>query len=115
MRKNQALKRYNLTDKEFITKDELTNALQDKQLFPDEYSNLLFGPNITLDKVFRILDEDGSGKIAFRELIQFIEAHGIRMQERFQGYSRADVEHLGQFFLTLGNTVLTNMTSVHLK
>ncbi|KAH9510389.1 hypothetical protein Btru_043024 [Bulinus truncatus] len=79
------LNKYNLTDHDTIDKTELASALQDKEMFPDEYSTLLFGPNINVDKAFNILDKDGNGKIAFIELVQFIEEHGIRMQNYNQG------------------------------
>ncbi|XP_055864211.1 uncharacterized protein LOC106069171 isoform X2 [Biomphalaria glabrata] len=109
------LKKYNLTEIEFIDKNELASALQDKELFPDEYSTLLFGPDIDVDKAFSILDKDGNGRIAFIELVQFIEAHGIRMQTRFQGYGRREVDTFFQFLSALQSTLLTNLKFVFVK
>ncbi|KAH9505197.1 hypothetical protein Btru_058930 [Bulinus truncatus] len=110
-----ALKKYNLADQEFIDKNELYSVLQDKQLFPEECSKLLFGPDISLDKAFCILDKDGHGKIAFLDLVQFIEAHGVRMQARFQDFRRRSIDNLGDFIFAVKDTLLATQEVLFLK
>ncbi|CAL1546595.1 unnamed protein product [Lymnaea stagnalis] len=107
----RVLDKHNLTDLEYIDRDELKNALQDKD-FSEDNAILLFGDDIDVNSAFNILDKDGNGKIAFIELVQFIEEHGIRMQTRFQGYGRREVTTFFEFLSALQNTLLTNLKYV---
>ena len=50
-----ALHKHNKTDWEHIDKDELTAALKDKEAFPVEHAEVLFGEDMhDVDKVFQV-------------------------------------------------------------
>ncbi|XP_059158896.1 uncharacterized protein LOC131942945 [Physella acuta] len=108
----KVLDKHNLQEQEFIDKTELENALNDTENFSEENAKLLFGEDIDVNTAFNILDKDGNGRIAFLELVQFIEEHGIRMQTRFQGFGRRDVNTFFDFLSALQNTLLTNLKYV---
>ncbi|GFR85461.1 hypothetical protein ElyMa_004174600 [Elysia marginata] len=111
----RVLQKYNLKEQEYIDKGELRNALNDTAEFPPEQAELLFCKGTDVDSVFEALDKDGNGKVAFSELIHFIEERGIRLQVRFQGFERQDVKNFVQFLNALQSTMLTNMKYVHVK
>ncbi|XP_012941508.1 uncharacterized protein LOC106012608 [Aplysia californica] len=111
----KVLDKHNMKEYEFIDKNELKAALEDTESFPREQAEILFGTDIDVDTAFNILDKDGNGKVAFIELVQFIEEHGIRMQTRFQGYGRREVNNFPQFLSALQGTLLTNLKYVFVK
>ncbi|RUS86202.1 hypothetical protein EGW08_006048, partial [Elysia chlorotica] len=83
--------------------------------FSQEQAELLFCKGTDVNSVFDALDKDGNGKIAFSELMQFIEERGVRLQVRFQGFGRREVNSFVQFLNALQATMLTNMKYVHVK
>ncbi|KAK0061354.1 hypothetical protein Bpfe_009160 [Biomphalaria pfeifferi] len=109
------LKKYNLLDKEIISKTELARVLQDKDVFPEEDFVLLFGTGADVEKVFSVLDQDGNGMVSSLELRQFVETIGIRIQTLHERYKRLEVNSLLQFSSTLLNTILVNSTSIFVK
>ncbi|XP_059145229.1 uncharacterized protein LOC131932344 [Physella acuta] len=111
----KALNKHNLDDNEFIDKHELQDALEDRDVFSEDDVRLLFGETSGVDAAFKILDKDGNGQIQFRELVLFIEEQGIRLQTRFQGFGRRDVQNLGDFLSALMDTMLTNLKYVFVK
>ncbi|XP_059145233.1 uncharacterized protein LOC131932348 [Physella acuta] len=86
-----------------------------RDVFSEDDVRLLFGETSEVDAAFKILDKDGNGQIEFRELVQFIEEQGIRLQTRFQGFGRRDVKNLGDFLSALMETMLTNLKYVFVK
>ncbi|KAK3791651.1 hypothetical protein RRG08_050604 [Elysia crispata] len=111
----RVLQKYNLEEQEYIDKEELRKALNDPAEFSQEQAELLFCKGTDVNSVFDALDKDGNGKIAFSELMQFIEEKGIRLQVRFQAFARREVNSFVQFLNALQATMLTNMKYVHVK
>ncbi|XP_059158901.1 uncharacterized protein LOC131942947, partial [Physella acuta] len=108
----KVLDKHNIDEHEFIDKTELENALNDTEDFPPEYSQLLFGDDVDVDAAFDMIDKDKNGRIAFMELVHFIEEQGIRMQTRFQGFGRREIRSFFGFLSALQHTLLTNLKYV---
>ncbi|KAH9502504.1 hypothetical protein Btru_068855 [Bulinus truncatus] len=54
-------------------------------------------------------------EIAFQDLVQFIEEHGVKMQARFQDFSRRSIDNLGNFIFAVKNTLLATQEVLFLK
>ncbi|KAL5006725.1 hypothetical protein ScPMuIL_015531 [Solemya velum] len=109
----KVLDRHNLDRDDTISKEELEAAFKDEETFSKKQAELLFGPGITVERAFQVLDRDKSGQIKYHELVHFIEECGISLQTRFLGYDRRHVTGLVSFISTLQSALLTNVKRIH--
>ncbi|XP_041365150.1 uncharacterized protein LOC121380414 [Gigantopelta aegis] len=111
----KVLLKHNLDRNDVIDRSELENAFKDETEFSREQAELLFGKDVTVDKAFAILDQDGNGKIIHNELVRFVEETGICLQSRFLGYQRKEVNSLFTFLNSLQNSLLTNVKKIFVE
>ncbi|XP_041367006.1 uncharacterized protein LOC121381726 [Gigantopelta aegis] len=111
----KVLLKHNLDQNDVIDRTELENAFKDETEFSREQAELLFGKDVTVDKAFAILDQDGNGQIYHNELVRFVEETGICLQCRIAGFRRQEVDTFFMFLNSLQNSLLTNMTKIFVE
>ncbi|XP_062574723.1 uncharacterized protein LOC134236568 isoform X2 [Saccostrea cucullata] len=105
------LQKYNLDKDEFISRDELENAIRSEELSHCDKKRL-FGKNVTVDEVMAKLDKDKNGKISYEELVSFIEETGISVVHRRLGFGRQQVDTFLSLLQTLYNTMSLNIVRI---
>ncbi|XP_069131938.1 uncharacterized protein [Argopecten irradians] len=101
----EILRRHDLNRNGCISKSELEAAFTD---ISDGIKETLFGPDITADKAFELLDSSKDGEIQFQELMDFAQSNGVYLLERYLGYSRQDINDFQSFTHALQNALLVN-------
>ncbi|KAL8605069.1 hypothetical protein ACOMHN_018870 [Nucella lapillus] len=107
------INKHNVHDKEVIDIKELEAAFQDNSVFPEEYAQVLFGKDFTVEEVFDLLDYDGNGEIHFDELVRFMENNGVNLYTCFLSKKRQNIDGFLSFITTLQNTLIHNLHKVH--
>ncbi|XP_021371581.1 uncharacterized protein LOC110462082 isoform X2 [Mizuhopecten yessoensis] len=101
----EILRHHDLNRNGCISKSELEAAFTD---ISDGIKETLFGPDITADKAFELLDSSKDGEIQFQELMDFAQSNGVYLLERYLGYSRQEITDFQSFTHALQNALLVN-------
>jgi len=91
-----------------VSLTELSKVFHMSTDFTLEDKMLLFGTS-DIKEAFRELDMDDDGEITFQELMAFVERKGVNIQTRFLGYTRKDINTLGEFIVTLQTALAINV------
>ncbi|EDO48969.1 predicted protein, partial [Nematostella vectensis] len=109
------LHRNNLDEDSIISLKELRGVFKKPLEFTQKDAEMLFGPDVNYRSAFEELDKDEDGEITFQELMAFIEKKGVNIQNRFLGYSRKEIRHLGDFIQTLQTALSVNVKRVYVE
>ncbi|XP_077978956.1 uncharacterized protein LOC144434379 [Glandiceps talaboti] len=90
----------------------LTEAINNGS-FTAQHGKLLFGDQWDVNAVIDGLDFNRDGKITYQELVQFAEAKGVHILNRFTGDKRLPVHDIRDFITAVVETLMLNCQRVY--